>query len=285
MRTDQQPRQGLSIGELAERTDLGTQTIRAWEQRHGFPEPLRTDSGHRRYDVRDVERVARVLELKNSGLRLDEAIRRVRQDAALEQTPSIYAELRRVHPQLHPQRLSRSTLVALSHAIEDEAMARGGRALVFGAFQKGSFYRHSRARWQELNRTATLCVTFAAFGETAYESGDPLRVELPDDAPMLREWAVVVYSPDLSAVLTAWEVPGQRDDGTEARVFEAMWSLDPTAVRTAAETCLAAARIGGVADTSVDLDSYAPSPLAPGAADALCLRAFARLDLDPKDRP
>lgn len=285
MRTDRSARQGLSIGELAERTDLGTQTIRAWEQRHGFPEPLRTDSGHRRYDAGDVERVTRVLQLKDGGLRLDEAIRRVRQESQLSGMPSIYAELRRTHPQLHPQRLSRTTLVALSHAIEDEAMARGGRALVFGAFQRGSFYRHSRDRWQELNRTATLCVTFAAFGETTQEPGDPARVELPADAPMLREWAVVVYSPDLSAVLTAWEVPGQPVDGSGERVFEAIWSLDPTACRTAAETCLAAARVGGVVEGGVDLDSYSPSALAPGAADALCLRAFARLDLHPKDRP
>ena len=37
-------------------------------------------------------------------------------------------------------------------------------------------------------------------------------VDLPPDAPMRREWAVVCDAPDHPAVLTAWELPGQSGD-------------------------------------------------------------------------
>ena len=43
----------LTIGELAERTGLSPTTLRMWEQRHGFPTPVRLPSGHRRYEESD----------------------------------------------------------------------------------------------------------------------------------------------------------------------------------------------------------------------------------------
>ncbi len=42
------------------------------------------------------------------------------------------------------------TLIALSHAIEDECAARAERPLLFGSFQRERFYRDSEPRWREL---------------------------------------------------------------------------------------------------------------------------------------
>ncbi|MFB6262445.1 MAG: MerR family transcriptional regulator [Bradymonadaceae bacterium] len=39
----------LSIGAVAEATGIPAGTLRTWERRYGFPDPERTDSGHRRY--------------------------------------------------------------------------------------------------------------------------------------------------------------------------------------------------------------------------------------------
>ncbi|MSZ78287.1 MAG: MerR family transcriptional regulator, partial [Actinobacteria bacterium] len=110
----------LTIGELAERTGVSPATLRIWEQRHGFPTPSRLDSGHRRYAESDVEAVRAIVERREAGIRLDVAISNAvdaARAAAEPRTPSVYAELRRLHPQLPVHRLRKSTLLALSWAI------------------------------------------------------------------------------------------------------------------------------------------------------------------------
>ena len=50
--------EGLSIGDVAERTGLAAGTIRMWEQRYGAPTPRRLPSGYRVYGVGDVDPVS-----------------------------------------------------------------------------------------------------------------------------------------------------------------------------------------------------------------------------------
>jgi DICT domain-containing protein len=258
----------IGIGELARRTGLTPQLIRAWETRFGFPEPVRTSSGRRRYDPRDVDRIGRVLSLKESGSRLAQAVRRVQEEPADTRSLSVYGELRRAQPHLGSRLMGREVLLAVSHAIEDEALARAVRPLVFGAFQREEFYRRSSPRWQELARTAEQCVVFADFA-TSDTTGRPVTVALDPASPLLREWAVVVCSPDLSVVLTAWEVP----DDDPGRRFEVIFTLEPAAVRVALDVCLAAARAAGVALPDVAPATAATRPSGP-ATDALVLRTF-----------
>jgi MerR family transcriptional regulator, light-induced transcriptional regulator len=61
-----EPNHLMSIGALAKATGVPADTLRTWERRYGFPLPERTDTGHRRYSLRTLERlrlVTRVLEL------------------------------------------------------------------------------------------------------------------------------------------------------------------------------------------------------------------------------
>src|SRR5690242_21770365 len=99
----------LTIGGLAERTGLSPAVLRMWETRHGFPEPRRIASGHRRYSENDVELVRQVLRRKDAGIRLEVAIAEASATKAPE-SPSIFAELRRKHPTLVTHRLRKSTL-------------------------------------------------------------------------------------------------------------------------------------------------------------------------------
>src|SRR3954462_2636346 len=185
----------LGIGDLARRTGLTPQVIRAWETRFGFPQPRRTPSGRRAYDPSDVDRIARVPTLKESGSRLAQAIARVVQQGDREgRDLSIYGELRRQLPHLESRLMRRDVLVAISRAIEDEALARAVRPLVFGAFQREEFYLQSAPRWRELARTAEACVVFGDFGDPVDPTARPVRVPLEADSPLLREWAVVVRS-------------------------------------------------------------------------------------------
>jgi len=52
---------------LAEKTTVGTSTLRAWERRYGLIHPERTPKGHRLYSNLDVKRVLKILDLLNDG--------------------------------------------------------------------------------------------------------------------------------------------------------------------------------------------------------------------------
>lgn len=241
---DQVAEPTLSIGDLAEQTGLSPATLRMWEARHGFPVPERLESGHRRYRQQDVEAILAVMRHKDAGTRLELAITAAMAEAE-PAAPSVYAFLRRRHPQLGVHRLKKSTLLALSWAIEDEFCAKADRAAIYGSFQQERFFRASEPRWAELARVSIGATVFADFEESDLSSS-PVRVALPADAPMRREWAVVCDAHDLPVVLTAWELPGQEDVPDAARLFESMWSVDGRAVHDAARVCVSVARQHGV---------------------------------------
>jgi MerR family transcriptional regulator, light-induced transcriptional regulator len=241
----------LSIGDLSRRTGVAAATLRMWEARHGFPIPKRVNGGHRRYDETDVALVQRVLHRRESGIRLDVAIREAAASTP-PAAPSVFAALRSRHPGLMPTRLRKSTLLALSWAIEDENCARAQSAHVFGAFQLERFYRASERRWAELARVSSSAVVLAAFDAEPPLGGRPLLVHLPDDAPMRREWTVVCDAPDYPACLAAWELPGQSSVPDRRRQYEALWTVEPGPVRDAART---------VAQVALDLGRQEMVPL------------------------
>jgi MerR family transcriptional regulator, light-induced transcriptional regulator len=291
--SNQSPSALLTIGDLAERTGLAPATLRVWESRHGFPRPVRLESGHRRYDERDVDLVRQVLRRRDSGSRLEVAIAAVVLAQASvsdpPQAPSIYATMRRLQPSLQPQRLKKSTLLALSWAIEDECCSRAEKPMIFGAFQKERYYRAAEERWAELARVARSTMVFAGFSADDPDNPDGPRgvggttfVQLPDDAPMRREWAVVCDAPVYPAMLTAWELPGQSSVPDRQRLFECVWTVEPGAVREAARTCAQVAQQFGH-DEAVPLlyelaDDPPPPPPELLQATALLNRVVAYVD-------
>ena len=276
----------LTIGDLAQRTGVAPATLRVWESRHGFPRPRRRDSGHRRYDEHDVELVTQVLRRRDSGMRLEVAIAGVALADAATGTPpgapSVYAAMRRLHPNLQPQRLKKSTLIALSWAIEDECCSRAEQPMIFGGFQKEHYYRAAEERWTELARIARSTMVFAAFSQEPDPVDRTTMVDLPEDAPMRREWAVVCDAPDYPAMLTAWELPGQSTVPDRRRLFEAIWTVEPGAVRDAARACAQAAQQLGHPEAAPLLyelaDNPAPPPVALLQAASLLNRVVAYVD-------
>jgi DICT domain-containing protein len=258
---------GLSIGDLADRTGVAAATLRMWESRHGFPVPRRRDSGHRRYDEGDVELVRQVLRRRAAGSRLEVAIAAVvlTQASIAEPpgAPSVFATMRRLHPDLHPQRLSKATLLAMSWAIEDECCSRAERPMIFGAFQKERYYRAAEERWRELARVARSTMVFAGFADEPEPVEGTTFVVLPSDAPMRKEWAVVCDAPEHPAMLTAWELPGQSTVPDKQRLFESIWTVEPAAVRDAARACAQVAQQLGHVEAAPLLYELAGNPPAP----------------------
>ena len=264
-----EPQDGLSIGELARRTDVAAPTLRSWESRYGFPRPRRLAGGHRRYDEHDIDRITDVLRLRAAGMSLPTAISQAATLAG-QAEPSVFAGLRRRHPGLIPQVLRKTTLLALTRAIEDECCARAEHAVLFASFQHERFYRHSAERWNELARTARVVIVFADFPEPAAspprDLSGPVKVPVPAAAALRREWVLVCQARDYFACLAAWELPGQRETTDARRRFEVLWSIDPQVVIDAAMICadLAQSMTPGLDPL---LGGLPPDPPPPASAD------------------
>ena len=242
---------GLTISDVAARTGIAAGTLRIWEQRHGFPEPGRTPSGYRRYPESVVDVLRQVVELREQGLSVPAAIARAREaDVAVSDRPSMYAALTTGSNAQAAQLLTKRTLVAMSRAIEDEAMSHAAAPVAFGAFQEERFYRAVEYRYQEIARMADAVVVFADFPEQAVRGG---VTELPvaEEDALGNEWVVVVDAPGYAACLVAWEPARNVDRGGEDdldRRFEAVWTLDPEVTRRAAQH---GARLAGRSDPDV----------------------------------
>ena len=238
----------LAIKDIAERTGLAPGTIRMWEQRYGFPEPERTPSGYRRYTDDDVEALRRVAAYRRVGLSIPAAIERVRNAETASDRPSIYASVASLDPSARPQLLRKGTLIALSRAIEHEALARAASPLLFASFQTEDRYRQVEARYRRLAAHADAATVFAAFDGPRRPRGGPVELPIDLDDAIGNEWAVIVDAPGYSACLLAWEHPHE-SNGTplpdHARRFEAVWTVHPRATRRAAEV---AARLAAQID-------------------------------------
>lgn len=268
----------LTIGDVAARTGISIATLRAWEHRYGFPEPVRLENGHRRYRPSDVDRVQQISQHRSQGLAMPEAISRTRTPARA----SIYAALRAECPQLAPHRLTKRAMLAVSRAIEDECCAAGARPVLIGAFQTERFYAQSRSRWRDLARTAAFVAVMADFPTSRRTRSGVIEVALAKADTMRREWAVVCDAPGAAAVLAGWEAPGQAGVPQARRRFEAVWSADPRVVRQAARTALELVSAGAGRERSITEAQLPPLTSSPlddlDRTTALVNRTIAELD-------
>jgi len=241
----------LPIKDVAEQTGLAAGTIRMWEQRYGYPVPERTPSGYRRYSAEDVEGLRRAVAYRRRGLSVAAALERAREAGGPCDRPSIYAAVAAASAAPHPQVLRKSTLHALSRAIEHEALAQAAAPVCFAAFQLEPFYRAVEHRYRRIAETADATVVFADFPREARRPHEPAEVPIGPDDALGNEWAVIVDAPGYAACLLGWEQPGAEGRGGPhdgERRFESMWTVDPVVVRRAAEV---AARLAGRCDAEL----------------------------------
>src|SRR3954451_21024806 len=234
-----------------------------WEQRYGFPEPARTASGYRVYTEQDVVAIRRVVAYRDHGLSVPAALERARALEGPTDRPSIFAALAAGDTPVRPQKLGKSTLVALSRAIEEEAIARAAGPVVIASFQAERNYRAVEYRYRRLARVADAVGVFAGFGKPRIGTDDePAEIPTAASDALDHEWAVVVDAPGYAACLVGWETP------EPGRVFEAVWTMDAGVVRRAAQVGAAlAARaapdwserlLGLLADRPLAVENPAP---------------------------
>ena len=84
----------MRIGELARRTGVTPELLRAWEQRYGLLRPERSRGGFRLYSGADVERVRRTTALFETGVSAGEAARQAAETHDAETRAAEAAEAR-----------------------------------------------------------------------------------------------------------------------------------------------------------------------------------------------
>jgi MerR family transcriptional regulator, light-induced transcriptional regulator len=85
----------LRIGELARRSGVSTDLLRAWERRYGLLEPTRTAGGYRLYSAADEARVRAMQGHLAQGLSAAEAARQARETAPIAAPDGAPADLAR----------------------------------------------------------------------------------------------------------------------------------------------------------------------------------------------
>jgi DICT domain-containing protein len=176
---------------------------------------------------------------RRNGSTLEAALTRARDSAGLQRS-SLFATLAAAMPHMAPAVLTKRTMLAISRAIEDEAAARAERPVFVGSFQDARFWRASCHRWRDLAGGAEATAVLAGFRQSR-RNGPLFEVALRPGTPVLREWAVVCDSPTFAACLVGIEQLGPRRTIDAKRVFEALWTVEPLAVRETARAGFALA--------------------------------------------
>ncbi|MGB5974916.1 MAG: DICT sensory domain-containing protein, partial [Nodosilinea sp.] len=156
---------------------------------------------------------------------------------------SVVEELLSAIPQLRPSLYFKTSLTALSHAMEDHVLAGTAKFLVIASFQQERFYLQEANRYLRIAEITDQIYVLSALGTSfvsrsenyetiAFEAGDAL----------MQEWHLVVIGEDYSACLVCRErAPVPSTDGPpldQTRRFEGIWTRDQYVTQRVAELLL-----------------------------------------------
>jgi DICT domain-containing protein/GAF domain-containing protein len=150
---------------------------------------------------------------------------------------SLLQDLLQSFPQIQSQIYFKTSLTALSHAIEDIVLAGTEQPLVIANFQQERFYRQEAARYRRIAERTDLVYVLAA-PETDFASVDApyATIGLERSDPLAQEWHLAVIGEHFSACLICREhaAPVDAIELDSARQFQGFWTFDPDVSRQAA---------------------------------------------------
>ncbi|WP_017324049.1 DICT sensory domain-containing protein [Synechococcus sp. PCC 7336] len=152
---------------------------------------------------------------------------------------SLLADLLEAQPQVRPQVYFKSSLVALSHALEDLVLSEQGDALVLASFQQERYYRQEASRYDRISAIARQVYVLAVPDTQFHAKEVPYeRVALDRDDPLTNEWHVVIVDRSFATCLVCVEKP--IESAMDAvRQFEGFWTFDREIAIEAAQLLLA----------------------------------------------
>ncbi|MGL5080211.1 MAG: DICT sensory domain-containing protein [Microcoleaceae cyanobacterium] len=147
---------------------------------------------------------------------------------------SVLAELVEALPQLRPQVYFKSSLTALSHAMEDQVLANDDQPLVIATFQRERFYRQEAHRYKRIAGRSPQVYVMAA-PETEFKNASEIHETVAFNAQdeLCREWNLVVLGQQYSTCLVCVERKNYSQPASleqvamdQARPFEGIWTSD-----------------------------------------------------------
>lgn len=159
-------------------------------------------------------------------------------------------DLLQAMPQLRPQIYFKSSLTALSHAMEDQILAGADRALVIACFQRERFYRQEAHRYRRIGTTTDQLYVMAA-PETEFKSGSDVHETVafePSDG-LANEWHLLVLAEQYACCLVCREsnsngiADSELNGMDQARRFEGIWTFDRLVCTKVGELLLERVRI------------------------------------------
>ncbi|NEN91419.1 MAG: histidine kinase, partial [Okeania sp. SIO3H1] len=147
---------------------------------------------------------------------------------------SVLAELVQEIPQLRPQIYFKTSLTALSHAMEDQVLASSDQPLVIATFQQERFYRQEAHRYRRIANLTSQVYVLAA-PETAFKNSSEYyeTIAFSTKETLSKEWNLLVLGQQYSSCLICNECVNSGNDETykliamdQARRFEGIWTFD-----------------------------------------------------------
>ncbi len=126
------------------------------------------------------------------------------------------------------ERLTKRTLVTVSHAIERAALAvaEDGPMVVIALFQRLPYFERERAVYQQISKLAAATVVGLVADRAPDLPFGPHTVLLDENEDLAREWTVAVLTPRFGAVLVARdreELEPTAATMESGRLFDSRW--------------------------------------------------------------
>jgi len=159
-------------------------------------------------------------------------------------------DLLEARPELRSQIYFKSSLTALSHAMEDQVLAGLGKFLVIATFQRERFYRQEASRYLRIADLTDQVYVMAAPETNFSNRFDRYEMVAFDmDQPLSQEWNLVVLSEGYASCLICREQGSDHDRKSsgsgvdlpqmdQTRRFEGIWTFDRGVTCTAARLLL-----------------------------------------------
>lgn len=166
---------------------------------------------------------------------------------------SVLEALLQALPHLRPQLYFKSSLTALSHAMEDQVLAGGENPLIIASFQRERFYRQEAHRYLRIaEHTQHVYVLAAPETDFANRSGAYETIAFEPSDPLSQEWHLVVLGQQYATCLVCREreitatqgnsppdaVPPEQPAMDQTRRFEGIWTFDRQVSYRAAQLLL-----------------------------------------------
>ena len=158
---------------------------------------------------------------------------------------SVLTKLLQALPNLRSQMYFKSSLTALSHAMEDQVLASSDRPLVIASFQKERFYRQEAHRYRRIGEQTPQVYVLAA-PETDFENRSEIyeTVAFETTDALTAEWHLVVIGKHYASCLICRErIVSKAGDKLDAvrdnsRRFEGIWTFERETAKQAARILL-----------------------------------------------